>query len=219
MRRVGGARRPGFRSEHGHHAHLRERAVSAESRGENRVPSEIFPEHAGRSAGTDIHHEPGGGIGEIDEVVVPVARDEKHGGEVIADEHEGLGHVQGGHHRAAHGFHIEAPRAGGAQSVGDIEPGEPAGIILVLGSAPDHEIEFRGRDARIREGFEGSPVAHFGGGILRAGHGLRFDAEFFRDDVFGNRSRGGQLRGAHSAGRKPYSDARYANMHVDLRNK
>ena len=141
---------------------------------------------------------------------------EKYGGQIIAGEHHRLGDIEGGHHRAAHGFHVEAPGPVGADLMRDMEAGEPAGVILVLGAAPDHEVELRSLYTRVLQSLSRSLDAHFRRRVLGSGYRLALYAEFFRYHPFGEPCSRGQGRGVHPRGREVDSHTENAYMHRDL---
>jgi len=172
-----------------------QRTVALERRTEQDVPPQVLAEHAGRAARTEIHQEAGTRLREVDEVVVPVAGNEENRPQVLAGDHEALGDIQGRHHGTAHGFHIEAPGIDRPEFVRDVEPREPAWVILVLGAAPDHQIQVAPREAGLLQRLARRLEAHDRGGISGVRDRFPFDAEFLGDDVLGHSRRKRQIRG------------------------
>ena len=95
-----------------------------------------------------------------------------------------------------------------------MKPGQPAGVVLVLGAAPDDEVDFPCPDPCPSEGDLGRLDAHEGRCLVRARHRLAEDAELALDHILGYAGLVRQICGAEEILWYVGSVAQDSDMHV-----
>ena len=103
--------------------------------------------------------------------------------------------------------------------LGHVQASQPAGIVLVLGAAPDHQVDLAALDAGGVQRLAGGGQPHEGRGLARAGDGLALHAELQGDDVLRDARGGGEVRSGHPTGGEPGAKPSDADMHGSLHKK